>query len=162
MGCYLMIVTVLCFFGGMTDEEQLKVTDIIPFVKGKLPMMYLGVPLITKRFGVKDCKCLLDKILRLLKGFLWNKGEVSAGKAKVAWKNICRPKSCGGLGLKVLDIWNKTLLIKDLWNIVLKKDTLWVKLVNTGQTEKGEAYGRFKVTRMIVGDGKNCWNLAMW
>ncbi|GKA41073.1 hypothetical protein Tco_0733666, partial [Tanacetum coccineum] len=43
-------------FGSMNEEAQQKILDIMPFVKGKLPMRYLGVPLITKRLGVKDCK----------------------------------------------------------------------------------------------------------
>ncbi|GKB89360.1 reverse transcriptase zinc-binding domain-containing protein, partial [Tanacetum coccineum] len=35
---------------------------ILPFAKGNLPMRYLGVPLISKRLGVKDCKSLTDKV----------------------------------------------------------------------------------------------------
>ncbi|GKE60209.1 RNA-directed DNA polymerase, eukaryota, reverse transcriptase zinc-binding domain protein, partial [Tanacetum coccineum] len=67
-----------------------------------LPVKYLGVPLITKRLRVKDCKSLVDKsiqvywatifllpqaviddINRLLKGFLWNQSDQANGKAKV-------------------------------------------------------------------------------
>lgn len=36
--------------------------EIVPFKVGKLPVRYLGVPLITRRIGVKDCKCLIDKV----------------------------------------------------------------------------------------------------
>ena len=56
---------------------------------------------------------------------------MSIGKAKVAWKVICRPKSNGGLGLKDLLVWNKALLVKHVWNIASKKDTLWIKWVCT-------------------------------
>lgn len=35
-----------------------------------------------------------------------------------------------GLGLRDLRTWNKALLVKTLWNIHTKKDTLWVKWVN--------------------------------
>ncbi|GJZ44330.1 hypothetical protein Tco_0591585 [Tanacetum coccineum] len=41
------------------------------------------------------------------------------------------PKDKGGLGLKDLQRWNETLLLKHLWNIASKKDTLWVKWINT-------------------------------
>ena len=35
---------------------------ILPFKLGKLPMKYLGVPLITKKIGYKECKQLVDKV----------------------------------------------------------------------------------------------------
>ncbi|GKC89584.1 RNA-directed DNA polymerase, eukaryota, reverse transcriptase zinc-binding domain protein [Tanacetum coccineum] len=47
---------------------------------------------------------VINDIISLLKRFLWNQGESAKGKAKVAWANICRPKSKGGLGLKDLQI----------------------------------------------------------
>ncbi|GJW64883.1 RNA-directed DNA polymerase, eukaryota, reverse transcriptase zinc-binding domain protein [Tanacetum coccineum] len=160
-------------FGSMPLDDQQFFLDIVPFVKGNLPMRYLGVPLITKRLGIKDCKPLIDKIKvrvhnwknkclsyagrllliasilesihvywatvflipkaiikdinKLLKGFLWCNGEISRGKAKVAWKNVCKPRDKGGLGLKDLEVWNKVLLTKHIWNIASKKDSLWVK-----------------------------------
>nr|GEV27140.1 hypothetical protein [Tanacetum cinerariifolium] len=49
---------------------------------------------------------------------------------KVAWDNICKPKDQGGLGLKNLQIWSKVLIMKHLWNVAAKKDTLWVKWIN--------------------------------
>ncbi|GJY22644.1 RNA-directed DNA polymerase, eukaryota, reverse transcriptase zinc-binding domain protein [Tanacetum coccineum] len=40
-------------------EEILK---IIPFKRGKLLVRYLGVPLVSKKISVKDCKNLVDKV----------------------------------------------------------------------------------------------------
>ena len=81
-------------------------------------MTYLGVPLIIKQIGVNNWKVLIDKLkakvnnwknrmfsyterLQLIssKG---SQGEVSKGKAKVAWKYIYRSKKEGGLGIKSL------------------------------------------------------------
>ncbi|GJS41728.1 RNA-directed DNA polymerase, eukaryota, reverse transcriptase zinc-binding domain protein [Tanacetum coccineum] len=42
-----------------------------------------------------------------------------------SWERICKPKDQGGLGLKNLGVW----MIKHLWNIATKKDTLWVKWI---------------------------------
>ncbi|GKC96784.1 hypothetical protein Tco_1162226, partial [Tanacetum coccineum] len=42
-------------------------------------------------------KSVVKEIDKLLKGFLWCQGALSKGKAKVAWKQICRPKDEGGL-----------------------------------------------------------------
>lgn len=35
-----------------------------------------------------------------------------------------------GLSFKSLEIWNKTLLVKHLWNVASKKESLWVKWIN--------------------------------
>ncbi|GKB98576.1 hypothetical protein Tco_0984713 [Tanacetum coccineum] len=135
------------FFGSIKEDDQQKLLSILPFIKGNLPVRYLGVPLISKRLGIKDCLSLIEKsywccvflllktvindINRIMKNFLWNQSDDSKGKAKVAWKAVCKPKNQGGLGLKDLTIWNNTLLVKHLWNIANKKDTLWVKWVST-------------------------------
>nr|GEW24794.1 hypothetical protein [Tanacetum cinerariifolium] len=71
---------------------------------GKLLVKYLGVPLITKRLSSKEYRQLIDKVKnrvddwkgrtivkdndKILKVFLWCKGEIKRGKAKVAWKTI--------------------------------------------------------------------------
>nr|GEU85616.1 hypothetical protein [Tanacetum cinerariifolium] len=41
-----------------------------------------------------------------------SKRDNAKGKAKVAWKDICRPKDQGGLRLKNLQTWNHALLAK--------------------------------------------------
>ena len=130
----------------------------------------------TRRLGINDCKCLVDKVKSkisdwknkflsyagrmqlivsilsamhtywasvfflpkaitkdidcLLKDFLWSQGEKIKGKAKIAWKNVRKPKNCGGLGFKPFEQWNNVLMMKHIWNIASKKDTLWVKWVN--------------------------------
>nr|GEX95031.1 hypothetical protein [Tanacetum cinerariifolium] len=106
------------FFEGMTIAEQKVILDIVPFVIGKLPIRYIGVPLTTKKINDTDRKPLIDKVKnrasvfllpknviyeinKLLKSFLWCQRELTKGKAK------------------------------QLWNVISKKNTLWVKWVNT-------------------------------
>ncbi|GJY79650.1 RNA-directed DNA polymerase, eukaryota, reverse transcriptase zinc-binding domain protein [Tanacetum coccineum] len=60
------------FFRSMNEEESNAISFILPFVTGKLHVKYLGVPLIAKRLGVRDCGCLWDKIKRK-KETLWVK-----------------------------------------------------------------------------------------
>ncbi|GKC21918.1 RNA-directed DNA polymerase, eukaryota, reverse transcriptase zinc-binding domain protein, partial [Tanacetum coccineum] len=55
-------------------------------------------------------KVVIDDIEKIFKGFLWNKGELQKGKAKVAWKEVCQPKQNGGLALKPLESWNYAFL----------------------------------------------------
>ncbi|GJW21869.1 RNA-directed DNA polymerase, eukaryota, reverse transcriptase zinc-binding domain protein [Tanacetum coccineum] len=160
----------------MDNISIANILNILPFKRGKLPVRYLGVPLVSKKLGVKDCKGLIDKVKtrvhdwknkslsyagraqliasvlasiqvywdsvfklpkavikdieRIFKGFLWNQGELQKGKAKVSWKDVCQPKKYGGLGFKPLEQWNSALLVKHLWNVANKKDTLWVRWIH--------------------------------
>ncbi|GKC96770.1 RNA-directed DNA polymerase, eukaryota, reverse transcriptase zinc-binding domain protein [Tanacetum coccineum] len=43
-----------------------------------------------------------EAIDKLFKNFLWARSDKSMGIASVAWRDICKPKSQGGLGLKSL------------------------------------------------------------
>jgi hypothetical protein len=43
----------------------------------------------------------------------------------VAWTNICFPKE-DGLGLKMLEAWNQTSMLKHIWSIFARFGSLWV------------------------------------
>ncbi|GJY29441.1 RNA-directed DNA polymerase, eukaryota, reverse transcriptase zinc-binding domain protein [Tanacetum coccineum] len=179
-GCRQLKITHLCFADDLiiclNKDAKREISSIFPFKEGKLPVRYLGVPLITKKISVKECKQLVDKVSqklndwknkslsyarraqliasvlgsmqvywgsvfllpktivndieKLFKRFLWNNGDSCKGKAKVAWLDVCKPNDQGGLGFKPLELWNKTLLVKHLWNIASRKESLWVKWVN--------------------------------
>ncbi|GKA24088.1 hypothetical protein Tco_0710121 [Tanacetum coccineum] len=44
------------------ENDQQKLLSILPFVKGNLLVRYLGVPLISKRIGIKECVSLIEKV----------------------------------------------------------------------------------------------------
>ncbi|GJV67976.1 hypothetical protein Tco_1483485 [Tanacetum coccineum] len=73
---------------------------------------------------------ILD-IQQLMRGFLWCNGELKQGKAKVAWDTICLPKQEGGVGIRSLEIFNITLMITYIWNLVTNRESLWVRWVHT-------------------------------
>lgn len=50
------------FFGSVKEEVQHGILQVIGFVKGKLPVRYLGVPLSSKKLGLSECKCLINKV----------------------------------------------------------------------------------------------------
>ncbi|GJZ74268.1 RNA-directed DNA polymerase, eukaryota, reverse transcriptase zinc-binding domain protein [Tanacetum coccineum] len=50
------------FFGNVKEEEKTNFVQVLPFKCGVLPMKYLGVPLLAKRLGVSDCKCLIENV----------------------------------------------------------------------------------------------------
>lgn len=58
-------------------------------------------------------------------------------KAYVAWEKVCQPKQYRGLNLRQVLIWNKASLIKQLWVLALKKDSLWVKWIHSYYIKTG-------------------------
>nr|GEW80924.1 RNA-directed DNA polymerase, eukaryota, reverse transcriptase zinc-binding domain protein [Tanacetum cinerariifolium] len=126
--------------GSVKEEDRQSILSVIPFRVEKLPVKYLEIPLISKRIRVKDCKSLVDnvrnKVLDWKNKCLSYAGRLQLdkkanGRALVTWKNLCKPKSHGGLGLKNLSSWNKALIIKHLWHIAMDKNTMWVRCINT-------------------------------
>ncbi|GKB13443.1 RNA-directed DNA polymerase, eukaryota, reverse transcriptase zinc-binding domain protein [Tanacetum coccineum] len=52
----------IIFFGSINERDKIDLLQVMPFKCGKLPVRYLGVPLLAKKLGVKDCKVLCDKV----------------------------------------------------------------------------------------------------
>lgn len=69
----------------------------------------------------KECISLIDKMCN---AFLW-KGTLE-GKyvARVAWEKVATPRKNGGLGLRNLAIWNRTCIIKLLWLLLFRPESV--------------------------------------
>nr|GEZ78871.1 reverse transcriptase domain, reverse transcriptase zinc-binding domain protein [Tanacetum cinerariifolium] len=52
------------------------------------------------------------------------------GEVKVSWEVVCLPKKEGGLGLKRLELFNKALMVSHIWNLLVCKESLWVKWIH--------------------------------
>ncbi|KAM5554729.1 hypothetical protein ABKV19_022906 [Rosa sericea] len=74
-------------------------------------------------------KKVLKDIEKRLRCFLWAGNCSGKAAAKVAWSDICLPKSEGGLGIKDLHCWNKALMIRHIWNLVSGSSNLWTNWV---------------------------------
>lgn len=71
-------------------------------------------------------KTVLKKVDAICRTFLWTSDGTISQKSPIAWENECKPKSKGGLGIVNIETWNKIFLLKLLWNIFAKTDSLWV------------------------------------
>ncbi|GJW57182.1 putative RNA-directed DNA polymerase, eukaryota, reverse transcriptase zinc-binding domain protein, partial [Tanacetum coccineum] len=127
-------------FCNVLNHVKIDILNIMPFSEGDLPVKYLGVPLISSRLLNKDLywasvfvilKGIIYDIQQLIHAFLWCNGEIKRGKEKVAWEEICLPKSEGGLGLCSLEIFNLALMTTHIWNIISNKESLWVRWIHT-------------------------------
>ncbi|KAF7143946.1 hypothetical protein RHSIM_Rhsim05G0215400 [Rhododendron simsii] len=74
---------------------------------------------------------VLHDIEQLLCAFLWAGPDLKCSSAKVAWHAVCAPKEEGGLGIHWLKTWNKASMLRHLWAICMKADTLWIKWIHT-------------------------------
>ena len=50
------------FFSGTNDEVKRQMLNLLRFREGKLPIKYLGVPLLSTRLKKEHCSILLNKI----------------------------------------------------------------------------------------------------
>ncbi|XP_044486300.1 uncharacterized protein LOC123211559 [Mangifera indica] len=122
------------FFGGISKEDIDKLRDIAKIDEGKLPIRYLGVPLVSIELSIDDCQPLIEKILG---------SELNYNKTKVAWDVVCLPKDKGGLVIMRSSDWNKAAILRHLWNLANKdKYSIWVEW-----------------TYKVLLKGKNVWEI---
>lgn len=76
-------------------------------------------------------KVILHHIDAIFRSFLWTGGKDISRKSPIAWKKVCRPKAYGGTNIIDLDNWNKLCMLKLLWNLKKKTDSLWIKWIHT-------------------------------
>lgn len=73
-------------------------------------------------------KSILVKLDAIRRAFFWSNEETCTGaKCLVAWKNVCRPKELGGLGIKNLEIQNRCLLMKFSFKILQHPNIPWTQ-----------------------------------
>jgi hypothetical protein len=47
----------------------------------------------------------------------------------VAWDEVCYPKKKGGLGLKSLEVWNISSMLRHVWSLFTHSSSIWVAWV---------------------------------
>ncbi|KAJ9563335.1 hypothetical protein OSB04_008495 [Centaurea solstitialis] len=117
---------------------------------------------------------VIHELEKILRSFLWAQGGEEQGKCKLSWDVVCRPRECGGLGFKKLTVWNRALIAKNLWDILVNRPTLWVAWVQ--RNTRFSTFWRMNISnswswvlrkmlglrcvirphiQVIVGDGRN-------
>ncbi|KAL9688359.1 hypothetical protein QQ045_032780 [Rhodiola kirilowii] len=71
-------------------------------------------------------KIVLKKISAICRNFLWF-GASSGKKNLVSWKTVTKSKEQGGLGIKNVAVFKKALMLKQIWDLCLKKDSMWIR-----------------------------------
>ncbi|KAL2228396.1 UNVERIFIED_CONTAM: hypothetical protein Sindi_1819300, partial [Sesamum indicum] len=77
-------------------------------------------------------KGILREIEKRLRAFLW-KGIGTSGYAKVAWRDVCRPASEEGQGLRDIATLNRALMSKKLCDVIrCDRTSIWVEWLYNG------------------------------
>lgn len=86
----------------------------------------------------KNTTTELDRINR---EFFWKKSSTEKGLPMVNWDKICRPKVCGGLGLRKAEAVNKTFMCKLAWKILKEPRNWWVQQMRAKYTSPAQFFG---------------------
>lgn len=70
---------------------------------------------------------LIDSIESAIRSFWWGDGEKKK-LAWVAWSQLCKPKSKGGLGFRDLRSFNLALLAKQGWRLITHQESLMARV----------------------------------
>lgn len=82
----------------------------------------------------KQC---IKEIDSLCAAFLWSGPVLNTQKARVAWKDCCKPKDEDGLGLTSISEANNVSCLKLVWRILSAADLLWVRWITSYLIRKG-------------------------
>nr|GEV34821.1 hypothetical protein [Tanacetum cinerariifolium] len=110
--------------------------QLIQSVIGSLHVFWASVFVLPSRI-------LLD-IEQIMRGFLWSHGNLHKGHAKVAWDVICLPKTEGGLGIRRLDVFNKSSMVTHIWKLINNKESLWVQWIHAYKLQSRN-FGMFRI-----------------
>lgn len=72
-------------------------------------------------------KQVINRIEVICRTFVWVDTDVINRKSQVSWKKVCAPNKKGGLNIIGLQVWNRANMVKNLWNLQTKADSLWIQ-----------------------------------
>ncbi|GAA0150221.1 hypothetical protein LIER_09211 [Lithospermum erythrorhizon] len=110
VGLFPNLDKILCFFGGVSRETEVKLGKILSISIGTLPVKYLGVSLTTAALTARDCRFFIDKVEKMIRSFLWS-GANELNKKEILWVQ-----------------WINSYRLKDksFWSIREKSTNSWI------------------------------------
>ncbi|XP_026428196.1 uncharacterized protein LOC113324069 [Papaver somniferum] len=101
---------------------------------------------------------ILEVYEKIIRKFLWT-GDVEKRKFKtILWKRVCKPYEEGGLGIKRLEVINRSLLMKMLWKI-LNSDREWALFFDAKFQNKYGQWSTCKKQSSVLNGLKWAWNV---
>ena len=85
-------------------------------------------------------KYTIAKIEQIFSNFLWFGKMGNASCSKIRWEYVCLPKEEGGLGLRHVKDSNDASVMKHIWNMFYRKESLWVAWVQRIYLKQGSLW----------------------
>ncbi|PNX73071.1 G-type lectin S-receptor-like serine/threonine-protein kinase [Trifolium pratense] len=82
-------------------------------------------------------KGVCKQIEKLMHNFIWGATNIKRTGHTVAWEDICRPRDQGGLGIRNVHLYNKSLLMKVAWNMLASPGSVWKDVISGMQWNIG-------------------------
>ncbi|XP_062169099.1 uncharacterized protein LOC133875111 [Alnus glutinosa] len=142
------------FCAGVSDGMRAHLLEDLQMNEGLLPLLssvLFSLQVYWSSFFILPKKVLKD-ISQVFNRFLWNGGVEDNAKAKVAWKDDCFPKKEGGLGLKDLESWKTSAIMRHIWVMFARSGSLWVAWVQA-YLLKGKSFWNVSTPQ----NGSWCW-----
>jgi hypothetical protein len=104
----------------MLKANKLNHADWLVYINSVLPSIpiyYMSTVLFSKTF--------ISKITTIIKNFWWAGAQEDSASMPFhfrSWKDICRPKKEGGLGIRDLLTVNRSLILHAAWNVATGKN----------------------------------------
>lgn len=98
-------------------------TILIQSTLASIPIYYMGICFLPVS--------VIAKIKRIQCAFWWGHEDSKRRLHFLNWDYFCRPKNEGGLGIRNMEMVNKSLVAKLAWRFITEKDAIWVKLLTT-------------------------------
>lgn len=73
----------------------------------------------------KPLKNIIKEIIQIHSGFLWHGNKDKRRINWIKWRNVCKPKEGGGLGVRNIKCFNNALICKWKWRILQEGDVIW-------------------------------------
>src|ERR1044072_2780863 len=74
-------------------------------------------------------KEICGKLEKIQRDFIWGSLDRNRAAHPLAWDNFCIPKKEGGLGLRRMHYFNKSLVMKLGWGLTTNPNALWARVV---------------------------------
>lgn len=72
---------------------------------------------------------MINELIGIQRKFLWRGLEGGRCISWVSWKDVCKYKEAGGLGIRDINSMNVSLLMKWKWQILMEENAVWFNLL---------------------------------
>ncbi|XP_049391971.1 uncharacterized protein LOC125856458 [Solanum stenotomum] len=93
---------------------------------------------------------ILDKLRR---DFLWQGSKIEKSFNLVKWSAVQQSKSFGGLGVRNLKLYDKSLLIKWLWRFTQANQSLWREIILHKYGPEGQSWLMLNILQTCLAVG---------